>query len=213
MKIAKRIISVTISVLIFLFIGALLFRIWSADYCPKSMKRLYFTEELIEEYRQDPEGFEAYRQNIRIKYDDSKEGYYFALNTIVVPSGDALQTTVRYNDSLFEALELEYGFAPDKEKEDMFIYSAFACTGSDGDDGYTGTEYKLDEIVYDEFWMYTYAKLCFDNIDLDGVYWVRIDVYLNDAEKTRLGSLVVYENTEDYNELEELKFSKSELPK
>ena len=61
--------------------------------------------------------------------------------------------------------------------------------------------------------MYTYAKLCFDNIDLESVYWVRIDVYLNDAEKTRLGSLVVYENTKDYNELEELKFSKSELPK
>ena len=213
MRIAKKIISTTVTILIFAVIGALFFRIWSADYCPKSMKHLHFTETLSEKYREAPESFEAFRQDIRIQYDDSKEGYFFALNTVLVPSADALQTSVRYNDVLFETLEQEYGFAPDMDKKDMFIYSAFACTGSDGEEGYSGVEYEPSEIVYDDFWMYTYAKLCFDDIDLDGVYWVRIDIYLNNEEKTRLGSLAVYENNERYNELEKIKISKSELPK
>ena len=213
MRIAKKIISTTVTVLIFVFIGALFFRIWSADYCPKSMKRLYFTETLSEKYREAPESFEAFRQDIRIQYDDSKEGYFFALNTVLVPSSDALQTSVRYNDVLFETLEQEYGFAPDMKKEDMLIYSAFACTGSDGEEGYSGVEYEPTEIVYDDFWMYTYAKLCFDDMDLDGVYWVRVDVYLNNEEKTHLGSLAVYENNERYNELKKIKISKSELPR
>ena len=79
MRIAKKIISTTVTILIFAVIGALFFRIWSADYCPKSMKHLHFTETLSEKYREAPESFEAFRQDIRIQYDDSKEGYFFAL--------------------------------------------------------------------------------------------------------------------------------------
>ena len=214
MRIAKKIISTTVTVLIFLIIGALFFRMWSADYCPKSMKGLYFTDALSEKYKRSPEDFEAFRQDIRIQYDESKEGYFFALNTVLVPSSDALQVSVRYNDIIFETLAEEYDFAPeDMKEEDMFIYSAFACTGSDGDGGYSGVEYELSDIVYDDFWMYTYAKLCFDGIDLDGVYWVRIDIHLNNEEKTRLTSLAVYENNERYNDFEKIKISKSELPK
>ncbi len=213
-KIVGKVIKIVITTLIFVFIAALLFRIWSNDYYPKDMKRIHFTDSLAEYYNENSDTFKAYKQKVRVSYDDKEEGNFFASNTIVVPDADALQTVIRYNDAIFEKLAKEYDLKEESiSKENPFVFSVFACTGSDGGEGYDGVEYIPTEIVEDAFWMYTYEKLCFDGIELDGVYWVRLDIMLNNEEKTKLGSIVVYENHEKNSKLEPLKIKKSELPK
>lgn len=214
LKIAGRVIKIVITTLIFVFIAAFLFRIWTNDYYPKEMKRIHFTDSLAESYKENADTFTAYKQKVRVSYDDKEEGNFFASNTIVVPSADALQTVVRYNDSVFGKLAEKYECDENLLRKDTpFVFSVFACTGSDGGEGYDGVEYAPTEIVEDSFWMYTYEKLCFDGIELDGVYWVRLDIMLNNEERTKLGSIVVYESHEKNSKLEELKIRKSELPK
>lgn len=214
LRIIKITIKALIYTLVFAFIGALFFRIWANDYYPKSMKKLYFTESLIEYYEENKEDFVAYKQDVRIKYDSKEEGNFFASNAIVVPDANALQIALRANDSTFEKFADEYSIEnlPDNKKE-AFTYSAFACTGNGEDGEYAGREYVPTEIVFDEFWMYTYSKLCFDDVDLEGVYWIRLDIMLNNEEKTKLGSIVIYEKNEGYDKFKKMKFSKSELPK
>ena len=214
LKIVGKVIKIVITTLIFVFIAAFLFRIWTNDYYPKDMKRIRFTDSLVEYYNENSDTFKAYKQKVRISYDDKEEGNFFASNTIVVPDANALQTVIRYNDAVFERLREKYGIeTTELEKTEPFLFSVFACTGSDGNEGYEGVTYLPTETVEDTFWMYTYEKLCFDEIELDGVYWVRLDVMLNDEEKTKLGSIVVYESHEKNSKLEPLKIRKSELPK
>ena len=214
LTVAKKVVKTVITVLIFAFIFALFFRIWSNDYYPKAMKNIYFTDSLTEYYKENSDTFKAYKQKVRVSYEDKEEGNFFASNTIVVPEADALQTVIRYNDAIFEKLAEKYECGEDELRKDTpFLFSAFACTGSDGEEGYDGVEYIPTEAVTDSFWMYTYEKLCFDGIELDGVYWIRLDIMLNNEAKTKLGSVVVYENHAKNNKLEPLKIKKSELPK
>lgn len=213
LKKIKKALKALIYVLVFAFIGALLFRIWSNDYYPKSMKNLYFSESLVEYYNENKDNFSAYKQDVRIKYDDKDRGNFFASNTIVVPDANALQLALRFNDSTVERYALEYSIENLTEnKRNAFTYSIFACTGNGEDGEYAGEKYAPSEIIFDEFWMYTYSKLCFDDVDLEGVYWIRLDIMLNNEEQTKLGSIVIYEKNERYDEFKKMKISKSELP-
>lgn len=198
MKAVLKIVKGTLVGLIFAVIAVIILRIWAQSYCPPQMKRLVLTERLADYYRDGGEVM-AYTQKIRVAYDDPKEGNFFASELIVVPDAEAMQVTVRYNDSTLERLAGRYGEAMPAAGADTFIYLLFCCTGEGEGEEIAGTTYTEFGIECRDFLMYHYARLTFDGVSQEGVYWMRLDIYREGTEVPE-GSIVIYENHERYQE-------------
>ena len=209
MKMAGRIVKITILVLIFCVASAFIFRFWLGSHYPAPMRRLLPTETLRAAHAAG--NLEVKTQEIRIDYEDPEEGLFFAAHMLVAPSTGSLQVTVRYNRSTLAKLEERHGDAFDPEAETPFTYRIFACTDSDetGDE-LVGTTYSPVATLPDEFAMYRYERLAFEGLSLDGVFWIRLDIYRTGAEEPE-GSIYIYENHEKYNEFTDYKIENGEL--
>ena len=209
MKAVGRAIKIFILVLIFLVIAAFAFRFWLQSYYPEGMRRMIPTDALRDAYLAGT--LEAKTQEIRIGYEDPDEGLFFADHMVVVPSTGSLQVTVRYNKSTLLALSERYGDGFDAEAEAPFVYRIFCSTGT-AEDGETivGETYLPLDSRKDSFAMYYYERLAFEGVELDGVYWIRLEIYRLGEEKPE-GSIVIYENHEKYNKFEEYKVTSEEL--
>ncbi len=206
MKIAEKTIKILILLLIFSIIGFFAFRIWLSSYYPKEARGLIFTESLAE-YFEEGRDVKAMTQSLRFDYDDSKEGYFFASELIVVPEAGALQISVRYNDSTLDALREKY---PESflGEENPF---EFRLVGAPREEGAAGPVYRLSESKPSRFLMYNYERLCFDGVDFTDMPWLRIEVFLPGEEKA-VCTLLVYENHAEYNHFTPYSVKESELP-
>ena len=216
----KRIIKTLVVAFIFVFIGAFILRIMFADYYPKSMKKLYFTDELTAHYNSDPDGFAAYRLDPDYRYtpdlnsDGENVGNFFAANLIFVPENNSVQCFVRFNRATIEKLNEEYGLSLSEEDVKAAItYSLFASHG-EGEDGeaYTGQAYQTVYQKYDKIWIYNYAGLCFEGVDIENAYWMRLEIRLAETGEL-IGTIPLYDAERDGNDFDKIKFKKSELPK
>ena len=218
MKIFQRILILALVLSIALVFVALCVRIYMNEHYPKEATRIVFTDALTEHYQKDPDGFAAYTQSIRVPYDDSEEGGFFAHELILVPSAGNLQITMRYNESVMKTLQEKYKLPePPLPTEGMFTYRLTVSYLTEDKDGL----YKTYDSVYaaeSTAFMYTYTKLVFDGVELDGAVWARVDIYYAD-QKEPLGSVAVYEASMEYEgqrveyPLKKYRVKKGDLPK
>ncbi|MBQ2719076.1 MAG: hypothetical protein IJF73_03305 [Clostridia bacterium] len=209
MKSAGKIIKILIAAVVLGVAAAFVFRFWLGSYYPSSMRTLIPTAPLREAYAAGELSVKS--QKIRIEYEDPRDGLFFAGELLVAPETGSLQVTVRYNRSTLSSLAAEHGDAFDPEADRPFTYRIFCSRGAAAD-GVTpvGEEHTPVDSRRDSFAIYEYERLAFEGLELDGVYWVRLDIYRAGAEEPE-GSIVIYENHEKYNEFEDYNVKNGEL--
>ncbi len=215
MKKVTRALKISIYCFLGIFCLLVLIRIAMNSYYPKDMKRLNFTDELAAYYQENTERFQAYTQKIRAPYDDPNEGNFFAKHVIVVPDGEHLQVSVRYNDSTLKELCAEYG---DRIlNQDGSLKLTYRLCVSYGEK--ETVTYDMSDSFISERFMYHYTKVMFDGVPFADAVWMRVDIYLIDGETERpLGSIPVYETVVEVDgqpvpyKQKEYKLKKSERP-
>ncbi len=220
LRVVKRIISTTVVMLIFIFIGALILRIMFSDYYPRSMKAFHFTDELSAHYNEDPDTFAAYCLDMDTPYipdydsDGKSLGNFFAAGVTLVPDSGSVQLFVRFNRATLATLNEEYGLSLTEENSDTaFVFSLFASHGADADGmGFVGADYTPVYEESDKLWIYNYRKLCYEGVDIDSARWLRLEITLSDTGEL-IGTIPVYIADSDFDDLEKISFKKSELPK
>ena len=207
-----------------LVIGVIAFRIIMFNTYPSEMKTLYFTPTLEEYYESVGDGMQLATQTTEVKYDDPKEGNFFFDHLIVVPEADHLQVAIRYNTSLIESINAEYGLSidPNADPADIFEFKLVRTVpgyvAPDGDKAPTPPVESVGTLavaVGADSLMYRYCKVVFDGVDLgldegeDAVAWLRLDITVKGAEGKKTYSLPVYDSN---LELEYRSLSSGERP-
>ena len=214
-------IKIVAVILIFAIIGFVGFRIFTINYYPKEMKSIYFTEALESYYNKHGGDITVYTQKLYAPYDDEKEGNFICDHLRFVPDAGHLQVTVRFNNSLFDDIERDYGIKLDPNDRSVFTFRLWLS----GDDTGTG---RLVDVVWDEFLMYQYAKVVFDEVDFDNVIgakkdnWICLEILIDGVQdkdkKTgekhdRIYRIAVLENMEKYTSIKEYELKNSEVPR
>ncbi len=220
-----RILKFLVLAVCVLVIGVLVFRIFLFNSYPGEMKSLVFTPALEEYYNSQNGEIKLFTQSTEVKYDDPKEGNFFFDCLIVVPEADHLQVAIRYNTSLMESIEKEYGIVldPDSDPADIFEFTLVKTKP-----GYVAPESGKNEAVPVEpvgtlvsatgakSLMYRYCKVAFDGVDFgldegeESVAWFRLDITVKGAKMKKPYSLPVYQQV---LELEERPLASAEVPK
>lgn len=210
------VIKITALVLCFSVVALLLFRVFSFNYYPDSMKKLYFTDTLTAYYNEKGGDIGAKTQELRAPYDDAELGNFFCDNLIIIEELGEIQISLRYNVSLADTIKEKYGADFDPDDTSRFT---FTLTRSGGDESATGAaagvpmESKLTACEWDSFMMYRYAKLVFDGVNFEGAEWIRLDIRIDGVEREEPFMVCIYENVSEYSEFTEYKLSSSEVPK
>ena len=195
MKIFRRILTLGLALCLIALFVAVGGRIFLAEHYPGESTKMVFTPALTDYYR-ETDDFHAYTQALRTPYDDAKKGNFFAKGLIVVPEGQNLQITLRYNESALANVAAFYGLAQTPTpQENMFRFRLYVSYGEK--DG--AAVYKTYESSYSaetERFFYHYIKLAFDGVDFENAVWMRVDIYYGGEEKC-FGSVPVYESGAD----------------
>lgn len=216
MELAGKIIKKILVAAVFLMAALLALRFGLEKIYPKDMRTLLPTGEIREAYAETGGNLPAKTQEIRVKYEDNNTGLFFADHLLVVPKTGSVQVTLRWNRSTLSRLEEKYGEAFDPTAESPFTYRIFCAreggeeTVLSGQTEITGDSYLPCASKKDKMAMYRYERLAFEGVELEGVFWIRIEIYLAGSD-TCEGDIVIYEDHEDYNEFEDLLVKGSEL--
>ena len=209
----STILKAIIIAVCFLVVGLILFRVILFNYYPKEMKNVYFDEKLTEYYNLQDGRINAKTQTLRAPYDDPDFASFFADNLIIIEDVGQIQLSVRYNFSVFDTIEKEYGVRLDKNSEDLFTFELERVPFDE-----SGETEKIGTLTYsesDSLLMYTYYKLVFSDVtflDSDASDWIRLKITLNDVEGAKPYYILIYENTEEYSLFEDYKLSGKEHP-
>ena len=195
-------------------IGIIGLRLFTFNYYPDSMKRLYFTDALTEHYVETGGNIGALTQKLRAPYDDADRGNFFCDRLIVIPDIGELQVALRYNVSIASSLADNYGLSDfDAENTSQFSFRLWR----NGSDGGSGSEIgTITAALWDSYAMYRYCKLVFDGVDFgleegeDKIEWIRLEIFIEGIEEPFM--VAVYENNDDYASFSEYKLSKGEAP-
>ena len=194
-------------------VGILAFRLILFNHYPKQIKNIYFNDELTELYQTNGGELGALTQSLRAPYDDPDFASFFADNLIIIKDAGQLQLSVRYNSSIFDTIEENYGVRLDEGAENLFTFELERVPFEED-----GEATKNGELVYstsDSLMMYTYYKLVFDGVEYlgeDEPDWMRLKITLNGVANAKPYYILVYENTEQYSAFGEYKLSESEVP-
>ncbi|MBQ8880041.1 MAG: hypothetical protein IJY69_04285 [Clostridia bacterium] len=210
-----KFIKVVAVIICIAVVGVIAFRMFTFNYYPSDMKSLYFTDSFADYYRASDGDIKVETQKLRAPYDDSTDGNFFCDHLRVCRDGGYLQITLRFNVSLARALEENYGVTVDLSDTSKFTFRLYRS----GDGGEIGS---LANVEWDEFIMYRYAKLTFENIDFgegsSAVSWIRLEIFVDgvDADKDKAGiqpfMIPVYENNSEYSKFTEYNLSRGEIP-
>ena len=221
-KIIKNTLSGAIIAFIFLVMAFLIARVIYADHYPKDMAGLYFTDELTAHYKESPESFKAYSLEMDYKYvpesnaDGKNVGNFFGAGVILVPDNGSVQLFVRYNrasdDRLNEEYEKQGVLILEDDMSEAFTYTLFASHGL-GEDGKSiqGVSYSTVHEYDSSKWLYGYKKLCFEGVDLESAYWIRLEIRTVEGD-VLVGTIPLYSASSDERNLSEIKFKNTELP-
>lgn len=196
-----------------LVVGLVLFRVILFNYYPKTIKNIYFDEKLTEYYDLQNGAINAKTQALRAPYDDPDFASFFADNLIVIEDVGQIQLSVRYNSSVFDTIEKEYGVRLDKDSENLFTFELERVPFEESKEAE-----KIGTLTYsesDSLLMYTYYKLVFSDVtflDSEAPDWIRLKITLNGVDGAEPYYILIYENTEDYSLFENYKLSRKELP-
>ncbi len=207
-----KIVAVIICVAV---VGIIAFRMFTFNYYPAGMKTVHFTDDLASFYREARENARFETQKLRAPYDDATDGNFFCDHLRVCRDAGYLQITLRFNTSLVRTIEEKYGVTVDLSDNSEFTFRLYRS----GDGGEIGT---LANVEWDEFIMYRYAKLTFEDVEFGegdtAVSWIRLEVFVNgvDSDKNKAGvqpfMIPVYENNSEYSRFTEYHLSRGEIP-
>ncbi len=201
----SKIIKITLIVSVVFFLAFLIARIMFSDYYPKSMSRIYYTEQLESYYRENG-GISPKTQNIREPYDNENAGNFIASNLIFEPNAKNLQLCIKYNDSALPNIAAFYSLDSVEGKAGLFTYKLLVYTN---DDEPPVATYDTSYTTYDSVWFYNYDKLVFDGIDMTGATKIDVEICLT-GDSVPFGSITVYENNELHSAVSDYKMKGSE---
>ena len=193
MKMLRKTLFFCLVLCIIAVFGAILFRIYIAEHYPRDTEKTVFTPALEAHYRADPEGFAAFTQDIRFPYDDAKDGNFFAAALVVVPDADHMQLTVRYNESTLPKVASHYKLPETPAAVDGLFRYTLTVSYNESEDGDDYRTYACSYVAEDAAFMYRYARIAFDGVELDGAVWARVDIYYKE-ESELFGAIAVYES-------------------
>jgi hypothetical protein len=213
---ASRIIKIAIALLCIFVVGFMAFRIFLFNYYPPEMKNIYFNDTLTAFYNEKGGDIGAKTQEIRFPYDHQDKGRFFSDHLIVIREAGQLQITLRYNRSLIDTLEEEYGV--ELTGDDIFTF-VLARDGRDNANESIKSETvgTLTVNESDSLMLYNYHKLVFDGIDFGSetepeVEWLRVEVYVKGIELKDPINLLIYENNDAYSLFKDYDLSDKERP-
>ncbi|MBO5312365.1 MAG: hypothetical protein J6B29_00220 [Clostridia bacterium] len=167
---AKTVIKAILTVSLFIFIGALVFRMCQASH--KELEDTVISDGLKSAY--------AVSQDVRthaVNDEFSENGAVYGYSLIYIEEAGYLQFTVRYNTRHIEEVKLSY---PELEEEDIFYEL------TDGE----GTTYSATVLCDTDKYNYRYFKLEFTNVSFSTqelkVRMVLGDININVGDKSTL---------------------------
>lgn len=203
------IFKIVAAVIIVAVIGVVGARLFTFNYYPDSMKRLYFDDKLTAYYLHTGGDIGAITQKMRAPYDDADLGNFFCDNLIVIPELGQLQVSVRYNESLATSFDENYGIK-DFDIEDSSQFSFRLWRDGEGE----ARIGELDASYWDSFMMYRYCKLVFNGVDFSkeaDVKWIRLEILVDGIDEPFM--VAIYENNDSYSAFTDYELSKGEEPK
>ena len=164
-----RLLRWLVTLSLFLFCGFLVLRMIVAEYYPRDLRTLRMTPKLTA--YAETRDLETEKVKIRVPYDDNVRASFIADNLVIERGSGAVQFTLRLSKytmtRLSETLGEDVGTKPD---ESRFIVRLLDNLGNRYE--------KTDQLGKSYLW-YRAVRYCFDDVNFDGVAWIRADVYLS----------------------------------
>lgn len=207
MRVFWRVVKWSISLLLFLICGILLWRVFSSG-DPKEVKFLMGNEALYEAY--DEYGDDLimqYQNQDTITRAEYNSGYFSVTQYVFIPQAKQVQLVFRYNNSTIRNLARDYGLEkiPDKSEElfDVTLVTVVDSTpenreDNDSDESRVKQRYFPSTATRTETSLYTYYRFVFDGIEItpDMIYVFADFYYKGDLnyEERPYGTLCLYDD-------------------
>ena len=211
MKTLKITLKSLIMFFVFAFIALFLVRIIFADFYPNEMTTYVPSSDIKNEYSTKIDSLDVYTQEPLAPYDDAKQGNFFAKSVFIVPEAGEVQLCLRYNKSALQNVAAFYEVDVETlDGDPLSVFDFLLHVKYDTEDG--GVEERHYTLSYedcftDEFFVYRYIKLYFNEISLENAIWARVDIALKGqnieaacGEKRIFGCVAVYESYELYDD-------------
>lgn len=207
MRVFWRVVKWSISLLLFLICGILIWRMCSSG-DPEKVKYLMGNEALYEAYEKHGDDLVLQYQNQdTITTAERNRGYFSVTQYVFIPEAKQVQLVFRYNNSTIKHLAEDYGLAavPDKSEElfDVTLVTTTDLTSDNRDDN-ANTDalemkrYTPSAATRAETSLYTYYRFVFDNIEITpDMLYVFADIYYEgdlNYEEPAYGTLCLYDD-------------------
>lgn len=207
MRVFWRVVKGSISLLLFLICGILLWRVFSSG-DPKEVKFLMGNDALFEAY--DEHGDDLilqYQNQDTITRAEYNSGYFSVTQYVFIPQAKQVQLVFRYNNSTIRNLAKDYGLEkiPDKSEElfDVTLVTVTDVTPENREDN-DSAESRITQRYFPsaatrtETALYTYYRFVFDGIEVtpDMIYVFADFYYEGDLnyEERPYGTLCLYDD-------------------
>ena len=207
MRLFGRVVKWSISLLLCLICGILLWRMCSSG-DPEAVKYLMGNEALYEAYEEHGNDLVVqYQMQDTITTAEYNRGYFSVTQYVFIPEAKQVQLVFRYNNSTIKNLARDYKLAeiPDKSENlfDVTLLSTKDLTPDKRDDNTNNEALQMERYfpsasTRTETSLYTYYRFVFDNIEVTpDTLWVFADIYYEgdlDYEKRPYGTLCLYDD-------------------
>ena len=209
MRLFGRVVKWSISLLLCLICGILLWRMCSSG-DPEAVKYLMGNEALYEAYEEHGNDLVVqYQMQDTITTAEYNRGYFSITQYVFIPEAKQVQLVFRYNNSTIKKLAEDYKnkltAVPDKSEElfDLTIVTTKDLTPDNRDDNDNTEALKMERYfpsaaTRTETSLYTYYRFVFDNIEVTpDTLWVFADIYYEgdlDYAKRPYGTLCLYDD-------------------
>lgn len=211
MKALKITLKSTIMFFVFSFIALFLVRIIFAEFYPSEMTTYVPSQDIKNSYSTRVDSLAVYTQEPMAPYDDPKEGNFFAKSVFIVSSEGEMQFCLRYNKSALENVAEFYRVdAAALEGDPLSVFDFMLHVKYDTEDGNVEERHyplSYEDCFDDEFFVYRYVKLYFNDVDFENAIWARVDIGLKGenietvcGENKIFGCVAVYESYEIYGD-------------
>ena len=205
MRLFGRVVKWSISLLLCLICGILLWRMCSSG-DPEAVKYLMGNEVLFDAYEKHGDDLVVqYQMQDTITTAEYNRGYFSVTQYVFIPEAKQVQLVFRYNNSTIKNLARDYpelAEIPDKSEElfDVTLLTTKDLTPDNRDDNEAlqMERYHPSAATRTETSLYTYYRFVFDNIEVTpDTLWVFADIYYVgdlDYAKRPYGTLCLYDD-------------------
>ena len=223
MRVAGRILKITVTIFVFTVIAFLIWRAFFSANMPSSVTTLIPNEALSKAYAEKGDALLLQYQNLdnitRVQLTEKEEleqnrksnyGYFAVTRVDIIPEANQIQIVFRYNNSTISSLKDDYGLdtLPHRYETlyDVSIVVNTDLTPDNASDNLNGGEDSVKKTrifptesytVSDEKNMYNYRKYVFENVSIDELTLALfVDFYYVgdiDYEKTAYGTVCIWD--------------------